>query len=115
MEEKKDGRLKAAWIVSLVCVILMVIYALLIVCGGAAIGSLGGSDASAAGVATGMMGVFCLIPLAWTIPMTVRMKRIYDGTANNSTAFSICSLIFCNIISGILLLVVGNKDGEKDE
>lgn len=115
MEEKKDGRLKVAWIVSLVCIILMVVYALLIVCGGAAIGLLGGSDASAAGVATGMVGVFCLIPLVWTIPMTVRMKKIYDGTADNSTAFSICSLIFCNIISGILLLVVGNGEGGKDE
>lgn len=108
--EKKDGRLKAAWIVSFICIIFLVVYALLIVFGGAMIGSIGGSDASVAGVATGMVGVFCLIPLAWTIPMTIRMKKICDGEADNSLAFSICSLIFCNIISGILLLVVGDTN-----
>lgn len=46
-----------------------------------------------------------LIPLAWCIPMTVYSWRLYKGTRPNSTAFAVCTLIFVDIISGILLLI----------
>lgn len=108
--EKQDGRLKAAWIISLVCVVICAIYALIIGLGGGAIVGLSEDSAAVGGVIGGIMGFFCLLPLAWSIPMTVHMKKIADGDARNSLAFSICTLLFCNIISGILLLVVGGYD-----
>lgn len=46
-----------------------------------------------------------IIPLAWMIPMTVHSWGIYKGTKPNTTAFGVCTLIFVNIIAGILLLV----------
>lgn len=52
---------------------------------------------------------WAVIPLAWTIPMTVHSWGIYKGTKPNTTAFGVCTLIFVNVIGGILLLV-SNKD-----
>lgn len=49
-------------------------------------------------------GFFFLIPLAWTIPITVISYKIYKGTRPNTVGFGVIDLIFCNIISGILLL-----------
>lgn len=46
-----------------------------------------------------------IIPLAWMIPMTVRSWGIYKGTKPNTTAFGVLDLIFCSMVSGILLLV----------
>ena len=47
---------------------------------------------------------FFLIPLAWMIPMTIRVYKIYKGRKPNTVAFGICTLIFVNLVSGILLL-----------
>ncbi len=47
---------------------------------------------------------WCLIPLAWMIPMTVRSYKIYKGTAQNTVGFAVCDLIFCSTVGGILLL-----------
>lgn len=49
-------------------------------------------------------GIF-LIPLAWMIPMTVMTWGIYKGKRPNTVAFGVCSLIFLNVVGGILLLV----------
>jgi len=46
-----------------------------------------------------------LIPLAWMIPMTVVSWGIYKGTKNNTVAFGVCTLIFLNLVAGILLLI----------
>ena len=48
---------------------------------------------------------FTIIGLAWGIPMTVHAWKIYKGQRNNTIAFGVCTLIFVNIIAGILLLV----------
>ena len=48
-----------------------------------------------------------IIPLAWMIPMTVMSWGIYKGKRANTTAFGVCTLIFVNLVSGILLLVAG--------
>ena len=48
---------------------------------------------------------FLLVPLAWMIPMTVMSWGVYKGTRTNTVAFGICTLLFLNLISGILLLV----------
>ena len=46
-----------------------------------------------------------IIPLAWMIPMTVMTWGIYKGKRPNTVAFGVCSLIFLNVVGGILLLV----------
>lgn len=46
-----------------------------------------------------------LIPLAWSIPLTVCCWGIYKGTRPNTAVFGVCTLIFLDFISGILLLI----------
>jgi len=48
-----------------------------------------------------------LIPLAWMLPMTIHSWGLYKGTKYNTMAFSVCTLLFLDLISGILLLVSG--------
>lgn len=50
-----------------------------------------------------------IIPLAWMIPMSVISWGIYKGTKANTVAFGVCTLIFCSLVAGILLLY-SNKD-----
>lgn len=50
-----------------------------------------------------------IIPLAWMIPMSVICWGIYKGTKANTVAFGVCTLIFVNVVAGILLLC-SNKD-----
>ena len=54
-------------------------------------------------VTTVCWGVF-IIPLAWMIPMTVHSWGIYKGTKKNTVAFGVCTLLFLDLVSGILLL-----------
>lgn len=51
-----------------------------------------------------------LIPLCWTIPMTVSLCRKLDRNEPVSTGFKVCTLIFCNLIAGILLLVTDTEE-----
>lgn len=46
-----------------------------------------------------------IFPLAWMIPMTVMSWNVYKGKRANTVAFGVCTLIFLDLISGILLLV----------
>ena len=46
-----------------------------------------------------------LIPLIWMIPMTIKMYKASKGEAELSLGFKVCTLIFNNLNSGILLLV----------
>lgn len=48
---------------------------------------------------------WAIIPLAWMIPMTVHCWGIYKRKKENTTVFGVCTLIFVNLIGGILLLV----------
>ena len=50
-----------------------------------------------------------IIPQAWMIPMSVISWGIYKGTKANTVAFGVCTLIFCSLVAGILLLC-SNKD-----
>ena len=45
-----------------------------------------------------------VIPLAWTIPMTVILLRKLDRNEPISLAFKVCTLLFCSMVSGIMLL-----------
>ena len=49
-------------------------------------------------------GAIALIPLAWCIPMTVSYWRAVEENRPVSTGFKVCTLIFVNIIAGILML-----------
>jgi hypothetical protein len=45
-----------------------------------------------------------LIPLAWCIPMTVSIFRKLDSGEPIGTGLKVCTLLFVNLIAGILLL-----------
>ena len=46
-----------------------------------------------------------LIPLAWRIPMTVYYYGTITRGEKQSVGFKVCSLIFCSVVAGILMLV----------
>lgn len=56
-------------------------------------------------------GGWALIPLCWMLPMTISYSRAIKEGREVSTAFKVCTLIFVNLISGILMLV---SDDLKD-
>ena len=45
-----------------------------------------------------------IIPLAWKIPITIAIRKRMNGGPRLSVGFKVCTLIFGDIISGILLL-----------
>ncbi|AAT75977.1 unknown transmembrane protein [Mesoplasma florum L1] len=53
--------------------------------------------------------VIFLVPLVWTIPMTLAANKAYKqiGTEEEVThiALSVCTLLFVNLVSGILFIV----------
>ena len=48
---------------------------------------------------------FFLIPLCWMVPMTVHYSHCIREGRPVGIGFAICSLIFVNTISGILMIV----------
>jgi hypothetical protein len=61
-------------------------------------------------VVVGTLGIG-IIAAAWFIPMTIRIhKDARDHTKH--TALGVCTLLFCNLISGILILV-GDSDRQS--
>jgi len=57
-------------------------------------------------IASGLAGF--LIPLAWCIPMTVSICRKMKNDEEIGTGLKVCTLLFVNIVSGILLLCMNN-------
>lgn len=55
------------------------------------------------------LAILCFLPLAWMIPMTVHTFGLYNGKKQNTIAFGVCSILFLNLISGILLLCSSKK------
>ena len=51
-----------------------------------------------------------IIPLLWTIPMTVSLSKKLKNNEPISVGFKICTFLFCNTISGILLLCMNSVD-----
>jgi len=47
---------------------------------------------------------WALIPMCWTIPMTVHYCRAIKEHKHVSTGFKVCSLLFVNLIGGIAML-----------
>lgn len=50
------------------------------------------------------MAAFYLVPLCWTIPMTVHYFRSVKNHRHIGTGFKVCSLLFVSLIGGILML-----------
>ena len=50
-----------------------------------------------------VMGLW-IITLAWTIPMTSSYSRKINNNEPVSIGFKICTLLFVNVIAGILML-----------
>ena len=55
-------------------------------------------------------GFYFLIPLIWTIPMTMKYCNSIKNNQPISTGFKICTLLFVNLVAGILMLC--DKDEE---
>ena len=55
-------------------------------------------------IITTVLVCWLIFPLAWMIPMTVVSWGIYKGKRKNTVAFGVCTLLFLDPISGILLL-----------
>lgn len=57
---------------------------------------------------TAMIGtiamILCLIPLAWCIPMTIHFGRKQKKGESVGMAFKVCTLLFVNLVAGILML-----------
>lgn len=45
-----------------------------------------------------------IIPLAWCIPMTISYCRKIKNNEEVSMGFKICTLLFVNVVAGILML-----------
>lgn len=45
-----------------------------------------------------------LIPLAWCIPMTVKAFRCMKEGIPMTTGFKVCTLLFVNLVAGIIML-----------
>ena len=58
-------------------------------------------------IATG----WSIIPLLWTVPMTVHVFRKLDAREPIGVGFKICALLFVNLVAGIMLLCM---DLDKD-
>lgn len=51
-----------------------------------------------------LSGFYFLIPLCWTIPMTVKYCRAVDAHKPVDTGFKVCTLIFVSLVAGIIML-----------
>ena len=50
-----------------------------------------------------------LVPLFWTLPMTLKLLKMLDNKEPISMAFKICTLLFVSVITGILLLCLDTQ------
>lgn len=51
-----------------------------------------------------MMMLFLCVPLAWMLPMTITVSRRQKDHEPISMGIKICTLLFVNVVAGILLL-----------
>lgn len=48
---------------------------------------------------------FAIIPLIWMVPMTIHAFHKADNNEEYGIGFSICSLIFVDVVAGILMII----------
>lgn len=56
-------------------------------------------------IITTVISGLLILPLCWMLPMTLALNRCIKEHRKPSIAFSVCTIIFANIVSGILMLV----------
>lgn len=56
---------------------------------------------------------FYLIPLAWMLPMTISLFGKAKRGQPISVGFKVCTLLFVNLIAGILLLAIPSDDANR--
>lgn len=54
-----------------------------------------------------------LIPLAWCIPMTVKIFHCLRDGKPISTGLKVCTLLFVNLIAGICLLCMNDRQESR--
>lgn len=62
---------------------------------------------------TGYMIFSTLVSLAWIIPMTIKVYRV-KSTTELTMGFKICTLLFVNVIAGILLICDSNSNNNNN-
>lgn len=108
---KNDNTLATvAFAFGIIQIVGAIFVALIYVFAGISMYSVGTQEASFLGTTYITGGIISLVTLAWGIPMTLRMNKIRKGEAVGGTAFCVCTLLFWNLISGILLLVDQSKN-----
>lgn len=65
-------------------------------------------------IGTVISGIAFLLPLAWTIPMTVSIRRRLDKNQPIGIGFKICVLLFVSTVAGILLFFVKTDGVAQD-
>lgn len=54
--------------------------------------------------------LIALIPFIWIIPMYCYFNKKIANFEPISVAFKVCTLLFVNMVSGILLLTINDKE-----
>lgn len=67
------------------------------------------SGTASALIAAIMVMVLCCVPLSWTLPLTLNVIRKQKSNEPIGTGVKVCTLIFVNLVAGILLLCA-NED-----
>lgn len=62
-------------------------------------------------ISTVIMGLY-IIPLAWTLPMTISLSNKLKNREPISVTFKICVLLFVNTVAGILLLCMKDENNQ---
>lgn len=57
--------------------------------------------------------IFTLIPLVWQIPMTVKIFKHIKARRSFTKGFCVCTLLFLNLIAGILMFCYKPNGNEK--
>ena len=55
------------------------------------------------------LSFFC-IPLIWRIPMTIHAFKKINNNEAMGTGFKVCTLLFTNLVAGILMFVIKDED-----
>ena len=57
---------------------------------------------------------FYIIPLCWTIPMTVALFRKIENKEPISTAFKVCTLLFVSLFAGVFLFCMSDEQNKNN-
>lgn len=96
---------KVFMILSIVSCVIVAVYFILF---SFVLGAIADDDGFVTVIAGIYLAVVSALSLAWTIPMFVSYNRKTKRGEQVSTAFKVCTLLFVNLIAGILMLCDNN-------